>query len=205
MKNKDIEIQERAVLCRQNIFTAGKQLFMTKGYFQTNTKEIAKAAGISIGSFYNYYEDKLDLFKDILTMEIKNNYITLRDTLASLPQSREGIKDTLFHYIKEGFEISVCNRTLYSDLQNLAVSHPEIMTDINQITADIPGILYNYVTSTPDIVKRASPDIMSMMLYAIVQGVSEYIVVPPDEEEANKYYRQLTNILYWYMYGEDDN
>ena len=34
-----------------------------KGYYYTNTKEIVKRAGISIGNFYNYFKDKKRLYK----------------------------------------------------------------------------------------------------------------------------------------------
>jgi len=33
--------------------------------FQTNSKEIAKKAGVSIGSFYAYFTDKRELFKEV--------------------------------------------------------------------------------------------------------------------------------------------
>lgn len=202
MKNKDIEIQDRAIQSRQNILSAGKQLFMTKGYYQTNTKEIAKNAGISIGSFYNYYKDKLALFTEIATGEIRTNYESLRDTLDQLSKTPDNMSDILFRYIKRGFEVSVNNKLIYSDLQSLAVSKPEILSEINAITADLPGLLYNYIVSTPGIPMRAKPEIMASMLYAIVQGISDYIVIPENTEEADIYYKQIADILYWYMYGQ---
>lgn len=202
MKNKDIEIQERAVLSRQNILASGKQLFMTKGYYQTNTKEIAQNAGISIGSFYNYYKDKLSLFTEIATQEIRTNYERLRDTLDQVSKVPDNIKEILFNYIKQGFEISVRNRLIYSDLQSLALSNPEILSDINDITASLPVLLYNYVVNTPGLPARTKPEIMASMLYAIVQGISDYIEVPENDEDADIYYKQITDILYWYIYGD---
>ena len=42
------------------------ELFSTKGYFSTSISDIAKAAGISKGLLYNYFESKEDLIKTII-------------------------------------------------------------------------------------------------------------------------------------------
>lgn len=45
---------------------AATQLFAEKGFHKVNTKEIAKAAGVAIGSFYGYYADKKQVFLEII-------------------------------------------------------------------------------------------------------------------------------------------
>jgi len=58
--------QERSKETKQNIVAAGLKLFSKKGLHKTNSKEIAKEAGVSIGSFYAYFQDKESLFKEVL-------------------------------------------------------------------------------------------------------------------------------------------
>ena len=53
-------IQERANEKKQKIIEAGYKLFAEKGYYNTNTQEIAKAAGVSTGIVYSYFKDKKD-------------------------------------------------------------------------------------------------------------------------------------------------
>jgi AcrR family transcriptional regulator len=51
------------------IFNYGKDLFSTKGFKKTNIKEIAQLAGIGVGTFYNYYTSKEQLFLEIYIQE----------------------------------------------------------------------------------------------------------------------------------------
>lgn len=52
---------------------AAYQFFAQKGYKATGISEIAKEAGIAVGSFYNYYESKEAIFLDVYIAE--NNRI----------------------------------------------------------------------------------------------------------------------------------
>jgi AcrR family transcriptional regulator len=67
MGNIRIPQQKRSEETRNRIMTASEKLFSTKGYHNTNSKEIAKAACVSIGSFYCYFKNKKELFIENLT------------------------------------------------------------------------------------------------------------------------------------------
>ena len=62
--------QQRSIEKRNRIIEAGFQLFCEKGYYNTNTAEIAKQAGVSTGIVYSYFKDKKDIFLVII-----DNYI----------------------------------------------------------------------------------------------------------------------------------
>ncbi len=65
------------VLLTQNpqndIFTHAKKLFLTRGYTGTTLEDIANASDYGIGTFYNYFNSKADIFLAIMTDELKNN------------------------------------------------------------------------------------------------------------------------------------
>lgn len=54
-------IQKRSIEKKDKIVTAGFELICDKGYYNTNTAEIAKAAGVSTGIVYQYFSDKHDI------------------------------------------------------------------------------------------------------------------------------------------------
>ena len=60
------KIQQRTVENRKKLLCAAYSLFVNKGYYNTNTKEIARLAGVSIGNFYNYYQDKGEIYCALL-------------------------------------------------------------------------------------------------------------------------------------------
>lgn len=60
-------IQKRSIEKKEKIIKAGFDLICEKGYYNTNTAEIAKAAGVSTGIVYNYFKDKRDIFIEGIT------------------------------------------------------------------------------------------------------------------------------------------
>ena len=50
---------------KQALKTAAYEVFSKKGYKATGISEIARQAGMAVGSFYNYYESKEAIFLDI--------------------------------------------------------------------------------------------------------------------------------------------
>lgn len=59
-------VQPRSIQTREKILDAALVLFCERGYFKTTTNEIARRAGVSIGSLYSYFRDKDTLFFEIL-------------------------------------------------------------------------------------------------------------------------------------------
>lgn len=55
-------IQKRSIEKKEKIIQAGFELICDKGYYNTNTAEIAKSAGVSTGIVYQYFKDKHDIF-----------------------------------------------------------------------------------------------------------------------------------------------
>ena len=62
--------QKRSIEKKERIIAAGYDLVAEKGYFNTNTAEIAKAAGVSTGIVYGYFHDKRDILVDAMEIYI---------------------------------------------------------------------------------------------------------------------------------------
>jgi TetR/AcrR family transcriptional regulator len=56
---------------RDNVFNAAISAFAEKGYDAANINEIARLAGISIGSMYSYFDSKEDLFLAMVEKGLK--------------------------------------------------------------------------------------------------------------------------------------
>lgn len=69
-------IQKRSIEKKQKILKAGFELFCEKGYYKTNTIEIAKCAGVSTGAVYSYFKDKRHIY--IASFEEYLNTLSIR-------------------------------------------------------------------------------------------------------------------------------
>lgn len=59
-------IQKRSIEKKEKIIQSGFELICKKGYYNTNTAEIAKNASVSTGIVYQYFKDKHDIFIEAL-------------------------------------------------------------------------------------------------------------------------------------------
>jgi AcrR family transcriptional regulator len=58
--------QERSRRSYEALLTAAAELFATHGYDAVGTPEIAQQAGVSVGTFYRYFEDKHEVYLEIM-------------------------------------------------------------------------------------------------------------------------------------------
>lgn len=66
-KNKArVPRQERGKKTREKILEAARGVFSKKGYYGTDSNQIAAEAGVSTGSFYAYFNDKKHVFIETL-------------------------------------------------------------------------------------------------------------------------------------------
>jgi AcrR family transcriptional regulator len=54
---------------KADIFTSARELFCAKGFKDTSVSDITKMAGIAVGSFYNFYRSKEEVFLDVFMAE----------------------------------------------------------------------------------------------------------------------------------------
>ncbi|WP_134702472.1 TetR/AcrR family transcriptional regulator [Ammoniphilus sp. YIM 78166] len=95
---KDQKLVEKR---REQIVEAAVELFISKGFHKTTTREIARASGFSIGTLYEYIESKEDvlyLVCDAIHTEVE------KKMEEAMVESRTGA-ETLRHAIKGLFKV----------------------------------------------------------------------------------------------------
>jgi AcrR family transcriptional regulator len=77
--------QERARRSYLALIEAATELFGAQGYDAVGTPEIAQRAGVSVGTFYRYFDDKHEIYLEIARRTMVAAY---RETIASLGPER---------------------------------------------------------------------------------------------------------------------
>jgi len=113
---KDPQLVDRR---RRQIADAAVQLFIDKGFHKTTTRQIARAAGFSIGSLYEYFASK----EDILYMVCESIHAEVERGVTAAMSQAAGGRDALAKIIHEYF--MVCHRMsdfillIYQETQSL--------------------------------------------------------------------------------------
>lgn len=91
MEEKQIRTpqQKRSIEKKNKIIQAGLQLFAQKGFYKTNTAEIAKAAGVSTGIVYSYFENKNDILLAGISLRGEQMLSVITDIFMKLLDSSE--------------------------------------------------------------------------------------------------------------------
>jgi AcrR family transcriptional regulator len=114
IKNRDL-----VALRRRQIVDATVHLFIKNGFHKTTTRQIAKAAGLSVGTLYEYVSSK----EDILYLVCDTIHAEIESSVTEALAKTDGGRDTLAKMIREYF--MVCHRMsdhillIYQETQSL--------------------------------------------------------------------------------------
>jgi len=61
---------DRSSMTRKALVAAARELFLEKGYADTSTPELVKAAGVTRGALYHHFEDKKAIFRAVAESEL---------------------------------------------------------------------------------------------------------------------------------------
>lgn len=56
---------KQAILTKNKLYECGVKLIREHGFDEVTIEQIAQEAGVSVGTYYYYFESKMDLFKEI--------------------------------------------------------------------------------------------------------------------------------------------
>ena len=80
---------------KKKIIDAAMAVFSTKGYAKANIREIAKAAGISVGGVYLYFRNKEELYKSLINKWMRDIGSRLEITAGSAESATEALSNFL--------------------------------------------------------------------------------------------------------------
>ena len=143
IKNPDLVAKRR-----RQIVEAAAKLFIAQGFHKTTTRQIAKAAGFSIGSLYEYVTSK----EDVLYLVCESIHAEVEKGVANAMQRTGGGKAVLAEVIREYF--LVCHRMsdfillIYQETRSLpAVWRKRVLENELRITGILVRVLADLVAS----------------------------------------------------------
>ena len=133
---------------RRQIVAAAAKLFIAQGFHKTTTRQIARAAGFSIGSLYEYVTSK----EDVLYLVCESIHAEVEQGVANAMQRTSGGKAVLAEVIREYF--LVCHRMsdlillIYQETRSLpAVWRKRVLENELRITGILVRVLADLVAS----------------------------------------------------------
>jgi AcrR family transcriptional regulator len=150
--NKGIptQVKNQALVKRRHrqIVDAAVNLFIEKGFHKTTTRQIARAAGISIGSLYEYIatkEDVLYLVCDAIHAEIEHG---VADALERAQKGKPALAEAIREYFLVCHRMSDHILLIYQETQSLSAKWRRIVLENEiRITGIFTGVLARLIES----------------------------------------------------------
>jgi AcrR family transcriptional regulator len=105
---------------REQMIKGAVQLFKQKGFHRTTTREIAKAAGFSIGTLYEYIRTKDDVLYLVCDSIYENVKVRLEQVLDIEQGSLESLKMAIANYFKVMDELQEEVLIMYQEVRSLS-------------------------------------------------------------------------------------
>lgn len=139
--------QNRSIQNRDKILDAGLKLFSEKGYYDTTTNEIAKVAGVSIGSLYSYFKDKDAIFLSILDNYHKRflSFFHEKDEDLSYELYARDIKQWLKNLMVKLLDIHESVKTLNREMNIMYHSKPQVARIMDTQTERIRTMTMSFI------------------------------------------------------------
>ena len=150
---------------RDRILNVAIKEFADNGFENTSIQQIAKKAGISVGSIYKYFENKETMF----SMVVHEGMSSLEDLLMSLADSSEDILVKAEKIIRELLKYSRKNPELIKLYCQLTTSdNSEFLNGISQrieaVSASIYTVTISKAQETGDVRDDINPAFFAFLL-----------------------------------------
>lgn len=192
--------QKRSLETLGRIAEAGEKMFSEKGFHGTNSKEIAAAAGVSIGAFYDYFPDKKALF-----MEVSRRY-TRRVMDRVFPdgppaEARQiAPHDVVYGIIRAALDAHDLSPRFHREAMAMRYSDPDIQSLMDEEEEEILSRLRETLRGAGQGVRvrdlEAGVIVVKSAIEEVIHGIK--IFTPPVSEE--RLLRELADMVARYLF-----
>jgi AcrR family transcriptional regulator len=192
--------QDRSIEKKEQIVDAGLKLFSERGYYKTNTKEIAKAAGVSIGTFYAYFADKRDLF-----MEVFKRYNgKIRGILSAIPvdeyrqPGRE--RDFIVYLVDVLLEGHSISPEFHQEIDAMIHSDEEVKRIMDSMRSDTIALTRAILKNWQTALRPGNINAASIIIQHTIEEMVHAIKFTKMDVKPGVLKNELVEMIYRYLY-----
>lgn len=119
-------IQKRSIEKKEKIIKSGFELICEKGYYNTNTAEIAKAAGVSTGIVYQYFKDKHGILVEGIKKYASDIFYPMLNITTNIKIDKNNLEEILRNMINTFIENHKLSQIAHEEIMSMTHSDKEI-------------------------------------------------------------------------------
>ena len=151
-------IQKRSIEKKEKIIKYGFDLICKKGYYNTNTAEIAKAAGVSTGIVYSYFSDKHDILLEGLKRYANGIFYPSIDYINDISINKKNISEVIRKIITQFVKNHKLSQSAHEEITAMAHSDKDVADFFHKSEIDITNAIVDVLKkngfNSSDLVER---------------------------------------------------
>ncbi len=169
--------QERSRRSYEALLEAATELFGKLGYDAVGTPEIADRAGVSVGTFYRYFDDKHEVYLEIMRRSMVAAYAETIERLTPAHFASRSRADTIKEAVRLLFEHVLARPELTRSFMEMSLRYndvAELRRAFEHLAVQRLGLLITAITprtTVPD------PDAFAYVLYGAAMQCAYGIAV----------------------------
>ncbi|WP_031484621.1 TetR/AcrR family transcriptional regulator [Maridesulfovibrio frigidus] len=197
-------IQRRSKEKKRKIIVAGMKRFSEKGFHKTGIAEITEEAGVSVGSFYGYFEDKKDLLIQVAqaygSSIIRGIYGRISEEAPLSGSSHEIVK----HMVDSAIQAHTLSTELHREMLALKNREPEMAKLDKSITDSFQTGVEAILENCGDRIKVKDIEIASKLVTRTIEETMHSCFLEHSDVPNDKIFDELVEMCTGYLFKSTD-
>ena len=187
---------------KQKLIKATDALLKDRSITSITTKEITKAAGVSVGVFYNYFSSKEDVFKELIKIffnySLKQMEVLRKEVTGKNIRSEIKFKEFLINGVDNNWE----NHFLNSDILLLSRKDEEFQKLMIYFNQKMVSIVVEILTVINPELQENPPLLKAKMIMNLIQNSYPSFSKFDSEDEKERYIETFVNVIFNISFNE---
>lgn len=187
---------------KQKLIKATDALLKDRSITSITTKEITKAAGVSVGVFYNYFSSKEDVFKELIKIffnySLKQMEVLRKEVTGKNIRSEIKFKEFLINGVDNNWE----NHFLNSDILLLSRKDEEFQKLMIYFNQKMVSIVVEILTVINPELQEDSAVLKAKMIMNLIQNSYPSFSKFDSEDEKERYIETFVDVIFSISFNE---
>ena len=170
-------VQQRSINKRKRLIDAAISLIKEKGFLTIGIRDIVSKANMSIGTYYSYFKDKNDIFREVITI-LSSDYFEAYVAEVQEKMVKTKSMEKLIYFMITNLQAKFAsNLYLYREVQILALTDESFNIMYNnfrlQRAKSLSVVMRNYFKNR---IALKDPNAAMIVMFKFIEEITKHIV-----------------------------
>jgi AcrR family transcriptional regulator len=200
--NKKIRspVQKRSIKTKNKIIDAAEYLFSKKGFYKINSKDIAKHAGVAIGSFYAYFNDKKEVLIEALNRYNEKVFLNVKEFQENIKLEEKNPRLYIYEIIDNVINAHGILPEFHEEINFLMHTDPDIKKIMEKYQELSVNVAFNLLNKIKKNLKIKDIDTAAKLITLVIEEVAHIIVFDNKKYDKDKLIKELADMINHYLF-----